>query len=201
MSNVWILPWLAALVALGSSASNWLRYALLTGLLSYPYCHAILVAWNSRNSNSVRTRAVSAALYNMFVQAGNIVGTNIYREDDRPAYRRGNRALIGICCMNVVIYILGKLYYMWRNKTKAQKWDAMTRDVSLRGVLAALGSNLADTSIRKKRITLPRLLTLVVRGLMSSSSTRARDKTTDRATEIDSEGKFDPARTFAHSLS
>lgn len=65
MSNVWILPWITALVALGSNASNWLRYALLTGLLSYPYCHAVLVAWNSRNSNSVRTRAVSAALYNM----------------------------------------------------------------------------------------------------------------------------------------
>lgn len=84
MANVWIFPWLVALVAMGGSASQWVRYALLTGLLSYPYCHAIIVAWNSRNSNTVRTRAVSAALYNMFVQAGNIVGSNIYREDDRP---------------------------------------------------------------------------------------------------------------------
>ena len=65
MSNVWIFPFLVSLVALGENASDWVRYALLTGLLSYPYCHAILVAWNSRNSNSVRTRAVSAALYNM----------------------------------------------------------------------------------------------------------------------------------------
>lgn len=83
-SAIWIFPWLVALVALGAKASNWVRYALLTGLLSYPYCHAILVAWNSRNSNAVRTRAVSAALYNMFVQAGNIVGSNIYRDSDRP---------------------------------------------------------------------------------------------------------------------
>lgn len=83
-SAIWIFPWLVALVTLGAKASNWVRYALLTGLLSYPYCHAILVAWNSRNSNAVRTRAVSAALYNMFVQAGNIVGSNIYRDSDRP---------------------------------------------------------------------------------------------------------------------
>lgn len=65
MSNVWIFPFLVALVALGENAGDWVRYGLLSGLLSYPYCHAVLVAWNSRNSNSVRTRAVSAALYNM----------------------------------------------------------------------------------------------------------------------------------------
>jgi hypothetical protein len=209
VTQLWILPCVIALATLpaGSFSSEasggnvWNTFAVTTVLLSFPSPHAIHVSWASRNSNAVATRAISTALYNMLVQLSRVIHANIYREDDRPAYRRGNRALIGICCMNVVIYILGKLYYMWRNKTKAQKWDAMTRDVSLRGVLAALGSNLADTSIRKKRITLPRLLTLVVRGLMSSSSTRARDKTTDRATEIDSEGKFDPARTFSHSLS
>ena len=32
----------------------------------------------------MRTRAVSAALYNMFVQGGNIVAVNIYRDDDKP---------------------------------------------------------------------------------------------------------------------
>jgi hypothetical protein len=126
MSNVWILPWIAALVALGSSASDWLRYALLTGLLSYPYCHAILVAWNSRNSNSVRTRAVSAALYNMFVQAGNIVGTNIYREDDRPYYIRGNKILLCICCFNIVLFYLVKYYYVTRNKRREEAWSKLT---------------------------------------------------------------------------
>lgn len=42
------------------------------------------MGWNARNSNTVRTRAVSAALYNMFVQSGNIVAVNIYRDDDKP---------------------------------------------------------------------------------------------------------------------
>jgi hypothetical protein len=62
LSNIWILPWLIALVTLPATASPWVRYACLTGLLSYPYCHAILVSWNAKNSNSVRTRAVSAAV-------------------------------------------------------------------------------------------------------------------------------------------
>lgn len=61
LSAIWMLPWIIALNLLPAGASPWVRYALLTGVLSYPYCHAILVSWNARNSNSVRTRAVSAA--------------------------------------------------------------------------------------------------------------------------------------------
>lgn len=126
-SNIWIFPWLIALVTLPATASPWVRYALLTGLLSYPYCHAILVGWNARNSNTVRTRAVSAALYNMFVQSGNIIATNIYRDDDQPLYRRGNKILLGICCFNIVLFYLVKAFYIWRNKTRETKWNALSK--------------------------------------------------------------------------
>ena len=62
IANFWMLPWFIALVAV-PDARPWIRYALLTGIQSYPYCHAILVGWNAKNSNAVRTRAISAALY------------------------------------------------------------------------------------------------------------------------------------------
>jgi predicted MFS family arabinose efflux permease len=65
LSNIWIFPWLIALITLPAKSNPWTRYALLTGLLSYPYCHAILVGWGQKNSNAVRTRAVSTALYNV----------------------------------------------------------------------------------------------------------------------------------------
>lgn len=128
ISNIWILPWLVALVTLSSDASPWVRYAVLTGLLSYPYCHAILVGWNAKNSNAVRTRAVSAALYNMFVQSGNIIASNVYREDDKPLYRRGNKILLGITCFNVVLFYLVKAFYIWRNRVRDEKWNALTRE-------------------------------------------------------------------------
>ncbi|KAF9875932.1 allantoate permease [Colletotrichum karsti] len=127
ISNIWIFPWLVALVALPADSSTWIRYALLTGLLSYPYCHAILVGWNAKNSNAVRTRAVSAALYNMFVQAGNIAASNIYRDDDQPLYRRGNKVLLGICCFNIVLFYFVKAFYIWRNKVRDRRWNAMTK--------------------------------------------------------------------------
>lgn len=86
------------------------------------------MAWNATNSNAVRTRAVSAALYNMFVQSGNIIASNIYREDDSPLYRRGNKILLGVCCFNVVLFYLVKAFYVWRNKVRARRWDAMTAE-------------------------------------------------------------------------
>jgi hypothetical protein len=126
ISNIWFLPWLIALVALGSTASDWVRYALLSGLLSYPYCHAILVAWNSRNSNSVRTRAVSAALYNMFVQSGNIIASNIYREEDRPYYIKGNKVLLAINCYNLALFVFVKYYYVKKNARRQRAWERLT---------------------------------------------------------------------------
>ncbi|KAF8860605.1 MFS general substrate transporter [Acephala macrosclerotiorum] len=127
-SNIWIFPWFVGFVTLSPDANLWIRCTLLTGLLSYPYCHAILVVWDSKNSNTVRTRAVSAALYNMFVQAGNIIATNIYREDDKLLYRRGSKILLGICCFNILVFYLAKLYYIMRNRSRDRIWNAMSAE-------------------------------------------------------------------------
>ncbi|KAH7312541.1 major facilitator superfamily transporter [Stachybotrys elegans] len=127
-TQAWYLPNLIALAVLPSATGPWARYALVTVLLSYPSPHAMHVAWGSRNSHSVRTRAVSAALYNMMVQLARVIYSNIYREDDAPEYRRGNRVLVSIACMNIVVYLIAKGFYVWQNKRRATVWDAMTED-------------------------------------------------------------------------
>jgi len=63
--NIWTLPCIIALYTWpGLVVEKWKTYALMVVLLSYPYCHAINVAWISKNSNNVGSRSVSAALYN-----------------------------------------------------------------------------------------------------------------------------------------
>ncbi|KAK4215074.1 major facilitator superfamily domain-containing protein [Rhypophila decipiens] len=126
VSNIWLFAWLLALVIVPTTGPLWTRYAIMTGALSYPYCHAILVAWNAKNSNAVRTRAVSAALYNMTVQSGNIIGANIYRDDDKPYYKRGNKVIMGIAAFNIFLFFATKAFYLWRNKVREQKWQALT---------------------------------------------------------------------------
>lgn len=134
--QLWFLSCLLPLILLPStSTSRWSTYALLTVLLSYPYIHPLMVGWASRNSGSVKTRTISAAIFNITAQVNSIIASNIYREDDRPDYRRGNTVLAGIAAWSVVGFLGMRAYYRWRNKAKGRVWDAMTlgeKDVYLR---------------------------------------------------------------------
>ncbi|KUI57451.1 hypothetical protein VP1G_04784 [Cytospora mali] len=132
IGQIWALPLLIAMVTLNLATINkWVLYGILVILLSYPNAHPIQVGWNSRNANTVRARTVSAACYNMFVQAGGIVASNIYRSDDAPLYRRGNKQLLAVCCMNFALYLLTKAYYVFRNKQRDKKWNALSEDERL----------------------------------------------------------------------
>lgn len=91
--QLWFLPCVIALALVPDDVSKWGRYAAVTVLLSYPTPHPMQVGWCSRNSNTVRTRTVSAALYNMAVQVQGIISSNIYRQDDRPMCKCFNRLL------------------------------------------------------------------------------------------------------------
>jgi hypothetical protein len=81
IGQVWALPFLISLYVLDTSTENkWIVWAIVSLLLSYPSNHSVQVGWASRNANTVRTRTVSTAMYNMCCQAGSIVYSNIYRK-------------------------------------------------------------------------------------------------------------------------
>lgn len=127
--DIWTLPCLIALrFWVGANKDAGGTFALATTLLSYPYCHAILVGWCSTNSGSVRTRSVSAACYNVSVQLGNIISANIYRSNDAPLYHRGNSILIGLNILSLGLFVFAKVYYILRNRWKERKWQAMSQE-------------------------------------------------------------------------
>ena len=106
----------------------WVTWFLVTMVLSAPYVHAICVSWVSRNSNSIKSRSVCSALYNMLVQAGRIAAFNIYREDDLPLYKRGNMQLTFIMVGLIPIILLTKVYYVWKNKQRDTVWNVMSTE-------------------------------------------------------------------------
>ncbi|KAJ9237880.1 hypothetical protein DTO169E5_5051 [Paecilomyces variotii] len=128
IAEVWNLALLIALEVLPANESPWARWVVLILLIGSPYVHAIIVAITSRNAGSVRTRTVASAMYNMTVQASNIIANNIYRNNDKPLYRTGNKVLIGLTVWSAFVFVAAKFYYIWRNKTRAEKWDAMSSE-------------------------------------------------------------------------
>lgn len=62
----------------------------------------------------------------MTVQASSIISQNIYRNDDKPLYRRGNKVLIAICAYNFLVFIGAKLFYVYVNKKRESVWSAMS---------------------------------------------------------------------------
>ncbi|CBF74694.1 uncharacterized protein ANIA_04106 [Aspergillus nidulans FGSC A4] len=129
LQSLWVLPCLLILLFWSNAMIDpWGTYAAMTILLSYPYCHAILVGWTSKNSNNVGTRTVSAAVYNMCVQMGSIIGNNIFRENDAPLYKRGYSVLLGLNLLGIILFIATKLYYLRRNKERDTIWKGMSEE-------------------------------------------------------------------------
>ncbi|KAI3392000.1 hypothetical protein diail_6353 [Diaporthe ilicicola] len=128
VSMIWCFPLVLALELMPSRASPWAWYACSALLVGYPYVHAIIVGITSRNAGSVRTRTVGSAIYNMTVQAGSIIASNIYRTDDAPYYRTGNKVLLGIIAWTAVLIVAIKFYYKWRNTKRDKVWSVMTSE-------------------------------------------------------------------------
>ena len=79
----WALPLLIALYTFTEHTSQWVYFAAVSLIVGSPYVRPILVAWTSRNSNSVSARTISACMYNVFVQAGYIISVSEHTFADR----------------------------------------------------------------------------------------------------------------------
>ncbi|EMC96132.1 hypothetical protein BAUCODRAFT_70023 [Baudoinia panamericana UAMH 10762] len=128
LGQLWVLPLLITLELIPSNTTPWGIWACATLLVGYPYIHAILVAITSRNAGTVRTRTVASAMYNICVQASNIISSNIYRQKDAPWYRTGNKVLIGICVYNMFLFIAVKGFYVYVNRSRERIWRGMSDD-------------------------------------------------------------------------
>ena len=64
----------------------------------------------------------------MSVQLSSIISSQIYRDNDKPYYYTGNKALLAVVAYNIVVIIGMKLYYNWRNSSRDKIWASMSRE-------------------------------------------------------------------------
>lgn len=123
-----ILPLLIALLALPPGGYNWGRFSISTMISGYPYFHPIVVAWISENTFDVKKRAITAATYNVIVQVGSIISSQIYRADDSPYYYRGNKVLVSICALSLTSFVAQHEYLRYLNRRKEREWSQMSTE-------------------------------------------------------------------------
>jgi hypothetical protein len=129
IGQIWALPFLIFINIVDINGINkWVAWIVMTALLSYSNAHPLQVGWNSRNSSSILSCTVSAALYNMSVQTSGIIAANLYQASDAPLYHRGNRTLLLLLILNIFLYLATKMYYVKRNGWKEGKWGSMTEE-------------------------------------------------------------------------
>ncbi|GAB1217981.1 hypothetical protein ATERTT37_007224 [Aspergillus terreus] len=127
----WTLPLLAALLGLPDYGYNWPRFAIGTLISGYPYFHPIVSAWISENTFDVKKRAITAATYNVVVQIGAVIASQIYRKYDAPYYYTGNKVLISICALALVTFLVQREALRYMNRQKEKKWGAMSPEERL----------------------------------------------------------------------
>ncbi|QSZ33005.1 hypothetical protein DSL72_002590 [Monilinia vaccinii-corymbosi] len=124
----WILPLLTALLTIPDGGREWSRWSLVTLISGYPYFHPIVSAWISENMFNVKKRAITAATYNLIVQIGSLIGSQIYRSYDSPYYKQGNKVLISICALSLVAFVAQRRYLIVLNYRKDKIWGKMTAE-------------------------------------------------------------------------
>ncbi|CZS97744.1 related to nicotinamide mononucleotide permease [Rhynchosporium agropyri] len=124
----WILPLLTAALSLPDGGNEWGRYSLITLISGYPYFHPIVSSWISENTFDVKKRAITAATYNVIVQVGSLISSQIYRKTDAPYYKTGNTVLISFCALSLVTFAAQRQWLILLNKRKEKVWETMSAD-------------------------------------------------------------------------
>jgi archaellum biogenesis protein FlaJ (TadC family) len=66
----------------------------------------------------------------VILNLGQIWAANIYVEEDRPLYHKGNSVLVALNILILVLIAFAKVYYILRNKHRDRVWARMTPEVS-----------------------------------------------------------------------
>ncbi|TFK36096.1 MFS general substrate transporter [Crucibulum laeve] len=111
---------------LPSRTGRGIKYLAAVVLASWPYTHPLNIAWMSENTGSVGKRTVASGL---IIGASNIYGiwgSQIYRADDAPEFKRGNTVNIAFAGVAFVLWFIQKYIYQYRNARNAQRYAALT---------------------------------------------------------------------------
>ncbi|PPQ72038.1 hypothetical protein CVT26_006728 [Gymnopilus dilepis] len=118
--------------SLPSGSSRALKYLAAVFVASWPSTHPLNIAWMSENTGSVGKRTVASGLV---IGASNIYGvwgSQIYRADDAPEFRRGNLINIAFASTAFLLWFAQKNAYKYRNARNAAVLNKLSEEELVR---------------------------------------------------------------------
>ena len=65
------------------------------------------------------------------ISSGSVISSQIYRKWDGPYFKNGNKVLISILCLSVVVFVVQRQWLVHLNKKKVEQWKQMTPEQQL----------------------------------------------------------------------
>ncbi|KAJ3285072.1 hypothetical protein HDU79_007615 [Rhizoclosmatium sp. JEL0117] len=128
LSLTWYFTGFALLAFLPDGTDKGIRYFATLVISSAPFTHPLNIAWLTENTAPIGKRTVASGAV---ICAANLYGTyaaQIYQPWDAPAYRVGNRIILGFIATAILLFLLRKYFYIQLNKQRAAIWNAKSED-------------------------------------------------------------------------
>ncbi|KAF2139309.1 uncharacterized protein K452DRAFT_352577 [Aplosporella prunicola CBS 121167] len=98
------------------------RYVLLVlGMSVSQVYHAVNGSWLALNSRSAGERSITMALFIMAANCAAIIGSQLFQAEDKPLYRKGWSAIVGLTSAGLVFATLANAQYRLLNKRMKRK--------------------------------------------------------------------------------
>ncbi|KAF8994908.1 MFS general substrate transporter [Cyathus striatus] len=104
------------------------KYLAAMIVASWPYTHPLNIAWMSENTGSVGKRTVASGLIIGSANIYGIWGSQIYRADDAPDFKRGNTINMVFASIALSLWFLQKYNYKRRNALNAAQFAALSEE-------------------------------------------------------------------------
>ncbi|KAL0955103.1 hypothetical protein HGRIS_004018 [Hohenbuehelia grisea] len=121
----WMLIGWIILLCLPRHTSLVVKYVCATIVASWPAVHPLNVAWMSENAGSVGKRTVATGAMSGFAAIHGTWGSQIYRVDDLPDFKRGNALNIVFASTATLMWLTQKLYYRRKNTLNTARLAAL----------------------------------------------------------------------------
>ncbi|UPX20643.1 uncharacterized protein EKO05_0010871 [Ascochyta rabiei] len=107
------------------SVGKWFRWGLWTTINAFAIgYHPVHNSWVQLNCKDPRERSISIAMWVMAAISGLMVGTQYYRADDVPFYKKGLRIQIIMVAVGMLFAVLQEVVYVSYNRKVLRKWEA-----------------------------------------------------------------------------